>query len=165
MKSDTTIGNEELRGSTERPFATDSNTSSPNTTGSQTEGLGSAAPASGSEAAADAFLIMGHEDGVKEVKRVSGDGWMAEDTTPGTVEDGRIWGGVKTFRVPVFREIQISEEPNVGSESGAQAKVVLSRGGYRGRGRGRGRGHYRGRGGTNRGSGVSGERWAATRGW
>lgn len=159
MKSDTAIGNEE---STKRPSVTDSNTADSSVAGSQTEGPGPAAPAPApsNESAVNAFSIIGL-DGVKEVKKVSGgDGWMAEDAVLGVVEDGSIWRGIKTFRVPIFREIQISEEPNVGSESGAQAKVDPPRGGYRGRYRGRG--NYRGRG-TNRG--VSGERWAATRGW
>lgn len=164
MKSDTAIGNEELRGSTERLSVTDSNTVNSDMTSSQTERLGPPTLATGNEVVTNAFSIIGLDDGIKELKKVSGgDGWMAEDVVLGIVEDGRVWRGVKTFCVPVFREIQISEEPNVGSESGTQSKVDSSRGGYRGRYRGRG--HYRGKG-TNRGTGgVSGERWAATRGW
>lgn len=180
MKSDTTIGDAELGSSAGSLSTTGSNTSNSNPAGPQTKELYLVAPGpsgESSEAAANAFLIMGHDDKVSEVKKTRGpgDGWTTEDTAPGIVEDGRIWRGVKTFRVPVFREIQISEEPNVGSESGAQPKVHLgqSRGGYRGRYGGRG--NYRGRGnswGTNRGAGgggggggVSAERWAATRGW
>lgn len=160
MKSDTAIGNEELTGSTELPSSTDSNTANSNKASSQTEGLGSA-PSPGNGAAGNTFLIMGHDDGVKEVKKASsGDGWMAEDTALGIVGGEKVWKGVKTFHVPTFHEIQISEEPNIGSESGMQEKSDFSRGGYRGRYRGRG--NYRGRG-ANRG--VSGEKWAATRGW
>lgn len=165
MKSDTAIGNEELRGSTERPSIAGSSTADSSVAGSQTERLGLAAPASSNKAVSNTFSIIGLDDGVKEVKKVSGgDGWMAEDAALGIVEDGSVWRGIKTFCVPIFREIQISEEPNVGSESGTQAKVDSSRGGYRGRYRGRG--NYRGRGTNHRGAGgVSGERWAATRGW
>lgn len=160
MKSDTAIGNEELRDSTKHPSVTDSNTADSSVAGSQTEGLAPAAPTPSNESTTNAFSIISL-DRVKEVKKVSGgDGWMAEDVALGIVEDGSVWRGIKTFRVPILCEIQISEEPNVGSESGTQTKIDSSRGGYRGRYRGRG--NYRGRG-TNRG--VSGERWAATRGW
>lgn len=164
-KSDTAIGNAELQnlagGSMTDPGAADA----------QIEGHSSVAPAPGNESpetGPNTFVILGHEDEVKEVKKVSGarDGWMTEDTTPG-VEGGRIWRGVRTFRVPNLREIKISEEPRVGSESGPP-----SRGGYRGRRSGGGnyQGGSRGRGnmrGTNHGAsgGVSAERWAATRGW
>lgn len=174
MKSNTAIGNAELRDSVESSSTVDSNTADSNAASSRTEGCGSAAPIPSNETLktiANAFIIMGYGDNVDGAKKVSGagGGWMAEDTAPGIVEDGRIWWGVKTFRVPDIHEVQISEEPNIGSESGAQAKVDTGqpKGGYRGRnrtkGNNRGKGNARG---TNRGvGGASAERWAVTRGW